>query len=125
MIAERRQPGRGGPHMGLRGWRERKIRELEESLTVRGDGWALKTAGPPSVNQGFAVSVATAVNTGATPARFVVQIHVVAEGRRIGTLHATSSDLPTGREEMLQFTGSVVPGFKRHTAEFEVTRIPC
>ncbi|MEU9919595.1 hypothetical protein [Streptomyces sp. NPDC051001] len=98
---------------------------MEESLTVRGDGWALKTAGPPSVNQGFAVSVATAVNTGATPARFVVAIHVVAEGRRIGTLHATSSALPTGREEMLQFTGSVVPGFKQHTAEFEVTRIPC
>lgn len=111
--------------MGLRSWRERKIRDLEESLTIRGEGWALKTAGAPNVNDGHAVSVATAVNTGATRARFYVQIHVVADGRRIGTLHATSSILPTGQQEMLQFIGTVVPGFRRHTAEFEVTRIPC
>ncbi|MFF3413414.1 hypothetical protein ACFYW9_01780 [Streptomyces sp. NPDC002698] len=111
--------------MGLRSWRERKIRDLEESLTIRGEGWALRTAGPPNVNNGQAVSVATTVNTGATRARFSVQVHVVAEGRRIGTLYATSSALPAGQEEMLQFVGSVIPGFRRHTAEFEVTRIPC
>lgn len=126
--------------IGLRSWRERRRRESEEALTVRGEGWALRTAGPPTVSDGQVVSVATVVNTGTTRASFSVPIHVVAEGRRIGTLHArrvcpvhpagaeiraSPDELPSHVGEGFHQDAGGAPGGSRKTVERYLSKCRC